>query len=587
MNKHSRIIFGYLCINLLVAGGVNAYTPPIGIPDPSWGTIHPIDTVAPSHPAGWPKNEVDNYYYIDNTHPNATNSQNRNGYPDKPRLTFPNVRNFDQGSVIEIHGGPYTTLSRPRLSFNCTEIAPCWLRGSSITKKPTIVNKLEIQDSSYLFVENIRFEGGTNSAILLLAHNRKISHHISFRNIEVINRSYVSSTGAIIIYPLNGGKINDVVVHNAFMEKLGTNVNWFDPKTDPDFLGVSISVFGRDVSMGTELSRVWVLDSLFRKISSNAVQVVGQNCRKGSCFDMIHHIFIGRNIAHSNRQSGFWSKQARDVVFSENVTYDNRRHGKQPGDGIGFQYGPDRLWIIYNTIYDSNNGIRQSYTGAGNENNTAFFIGNLIYDIHPEGAHNPEHLYKGGQGINLWQGGMKRYILDNTIHDTHGGISLGQAGETYISGNIISGILPPDYHISLFNALPKDTYIENMLFFDETGLDLRIRWKPSKYYALTAFQSASGKCTNCRFLNPLFTDVKTKNFNPKHRSPVIDANKVNPNFPIDPYALYEQLYGVSIKFDKNTNPRTMGLHKDIGAFERPPTPIKPPTSLRIVPIRHM
>jgi len=76
---------------------------PLGIPAPSFG----LDEVAPAAPAAWPGNEAAGYYYIDRTHPNATDSSNQYGYPDKPRATIPNYATFPAGTYIEVHGGPY------------------------------------------------------------------------------------------------------------------------------------------------------------------------------------------------------------------------------------------------------------------------------------------------------------------------------------------------------------------------------------------------------------------------------------------------------------------------------------------------
>ena len=61
------------------------YQPPIGIPAPSFG----IEEIAPASPAAWPATAAPGYYYIDNRHPNATDTDNPYGYPNRPRQSVP------------------------------------------------------------------------------------------------------------------------------------------------------------------------------------------------------------------------------------------------------------------------------------------------------------------------------------------------------------------------------------------------------------------------------------------------------------------------------------------------------------------
>ena len=65
----------------------------------------------------------------------------------------------------------------------------------------------------------------------------------------------------------------------------------------------------------------------------------------------------GRNVAHHNKQTGFWTKQAEDVIFSENLSYSHRTSDSSTGACMGFQYAPERVWFINNHIHDCEVGI--------------------------------------------------------------------------------------------------------------------------------------------------------------------------------------------------------------------------------------
>ena len=96
----------------------------------------------------------------------------------------------------------------------------------------------------------------------------------------------------------------------------------------------------------------------------------------------LHHVYLGRNVAHENKQTGFWTKQASDVIMSENVAYAHHPSDSSPGAGLGGQYGPERVWFLYNHIHDCDYGI-----AAGSDNHLGFgrdvyLIGNVIHNIH-------------------------------------------------------------------------------------------------------------------------------------------------------------------------------------------------------------
>src|SRR4051812_13976623 len=73
------------------------WTPPIGIPMPSFG----VTEIAPAVPNPWTVS-TPGFYYVDQTQASATDTSNAYGTPAKPRRTIP--WSLPAGSVVELHG---------------------------------------------------------------------------------------------------------------------------------------------------------------------------------------------------------------------------------------------------------------------------------------------------------------------------------------------------------------------------------------------------------------------------------------------------------------------------------------------------
>lgn len=544
------------CIIFFFCSGVSfAYTPPIGIPNPGpWGTTHPIDSSAPDTSIkcpNWPSGQTTGCFYIDNTHPQATDTANSLGYPNKPRMTFPTY-SFSAGEYIELHGGPYSIT--PTFNVAGTVENPVWLRGS-LENMPTITGSFNTGNTTaksvYFYLEYLDFNGGNNGCITISGPD---SHNILIRNSKFRNRTWTSSTSGVAISPPANGTIKDVVIYNNEFSELG---DWQE-LSDQDFHGINPNTYGK--SPPTALFNVWMLNNSFYHLSGNGVQVNGNS---EAMIDNLHHVYIGKNTGHACRQAILWSKQASHVIMSQNIAYDNRVHGSQPGNGIGYQYNPDNLWIIFNEIFDSSNGIRQSDTSIADLTHNTYIIGNKIYNIHPGigEAYDPVHSYRPGQAIALWQGGENRYIIDNTIYDVHGGIMITQNGPVQASGNIISSIHDEDFHIYNLNArTPGVVTFNNDLFFDSGGT-FRAQWS-SLYTSLSSFQSATSTCTNCIVADPEFVDAGNNNFHVAEGSPAIGQNSRH-----IVYDTFETLYGLSIAYDFNGNRRPETGLWTLGAYE--------------------
>jgi hypothetical protein len=539
-----------------------AYNPPIGIPDPGkeWGEIDPIDTQSPATPVNW-SNEVVGYYYIDPSNPSATDSNNTYGYPDKPRLSVPST--LAAGSYVELHG----TFDNPiGFSASCTETQPCWVRGESETGRPTITSEMNITDSTYLFVENLDFNGGTGGAVGISGS----SSRIVFRNSRIINREQpTGASSGVSMVPDRGELMENIVIYANHFEKLGD----YTVDEDRDFHAVVPSLWGRDAS--TELRKVFILENYCTLLSGDCVQVNAGNWHES--YNYLHHIYIGKNISYKNRQAGFGIKQSSDVIVSQNKS--SGSYGKTSGNGggaIGYQYPKHRLWIIFNELHDSVYGIRQSDTADTSEGySNIYIIGNLIYDIHPNdlATYDPKNAWSQGVGIALWHGSSTRHIVDNTMHDVHDAIVGIYSGGIEMFGNIISQIDDNIYNRFFSFSHPARNNLVNMdhnLFLDNSTERYFAWWDGMDEADSLDTVKSYGHCLNCKaivgvdstseFINPT-TDSATRDFGLKPRSTAINNNKKHPV-----YDTFNSLYGLDIYVDFNGTPRN-SANAAIGAFE--------------------
>jgi len=556
----------------LMSLGTSAYSyeMPIGIPNANWGSIDPIEAVSPALPSNW-NSEVAGFYYVEPSSASSTDSGNTYGYPSRPRKTIPT--GVSPGAEIILAGNISTNLSITNL--NCTEQSPCWLRGANENSAPVITSKLSISNSKYLFVENLDFNGGSGGPISITGSD---TQHISIRNNKIRNRVWTGNTAAIGAVPNLGGSIHDVVIYNNLLHDLGD----YTTTADEDFHGINPTLWSRDAT--TTQYNIWILSNTCYRISGDCVQINAGTWTGSERY--LHHIYAGKNVASQNRQGNVWVKQATDVIVSQNVA--SGMNGGGPGNaghGFGVQYAKDYVWFIFNEVYDSVFGFRQSDTtdGAGN----IYIIGNLFHDIRPASlsSYDPSDSWSQGTAIALWHGNSHRYIIDNTIYNTYDGINAIYSGNVDIFGNIISQIdNDKDSHYFTLEHPARDNLVEidYNLFADDGGESYYSWWNNTGYStSLSQIQSISGgRCGHCIALSgfdvaQLFTNVSTspasRNFTLTPGSEAIAHNTKHPA-----YDVFKQRYGLDIYVDFNGNPRP-SVNPSIGAFEYgignfPPSP---------------
>lgn len=538
------ILIFFISITSFVVN-VYAYIPPIGIPDPGFG----IDEARPSRPNPWTSEQA-GYYYIDYT--TGTDSGRTYGYPAAPRKTIPNP--VPAGSYVEVHG-TYSYASGGVInlvgngtggSWVANKSGPAWIVGQDSANIPVFKNAKTVVKGQYVYFDMVRFEHTLQIGSAVAGYD---ADYIVVRNSTLVGDQSSARTGLSIIGSSASEEVTNVVIYNNLV------YNWGDIS----------STFDQDASgiMPQEYtSNIWVLQNTVHTTSGTGIHSGGQS---GSSPAITHHIYVGGNEVYNTRQSGIWLKNGMDVIFSQNHVHDIIDTSWSPSKGIGAQYGPQRLWIIFNRVHGARYGIRVPSTNAGTW--YVYVIGNVIYNIKDgDGSYSGTSSWDEA-AIHL-HGATYAYVIGNTIYDSPSGIYGSATVPTYyyIENNIISDINEPNgSHIWIYDQT-DNAVIRNSIISQYGGTET-IKWGSSTKYTLSQFQSATGKGQGCSAADPLFVDKENYNLRIQSGSPARDTALPPPDLTSNVYATFNSLYGQNIEKDIDGVSRPQGLGWDMGAYE--------------------
>ena len=526
------LLIGQACV-------AEQYIPPIGIPAPPFGINESHTMYAGQYYAagGFNYRDAGNgpyTHYVDSTDPTATNVGNPYGTAATPRASLP-LGTLAAGSVVEIHGGPFVFNNDLNFLSQGTAADPVFIRGVDVDSKAVIHGTAGTHvvfrvSGSYAIVENLHMTYGVRFQAA------SSSDHISIRYCEVDGPDGVALAGGTSVLARSYSSYI-VMYHNHIHH----NVRLDSGGNPEDSHGTSIQ---------SGAHHIWILDNEIHHNSGDAFQAA-HNASPSP-----HHVYIGRNVMHDDRENGVDLKNIHDVVVSQNVIY-SYLPSTYLGDavvvgsmGVGTTDGPHRSWLLFNDIWNCKNGIR--IEGARD----CYIIGNTIrqasgnaiqLDIDPD-----------SQNVN---------IVSNTLVGIGSkGIAYGwkEAGASGFSfaNNIFRNI--GIYHVDVPAFVASTGELRNNLFWD-SGANISIRWGSSTYNGLdpagvNALPDSSGNVIG----DPLLVDIPGADFHIQEGSAAANAAIVS--------AVYQEffdLYGIDIKLDYDGLPRPQEGLWDIGAFELP------------------
>jgi hypothetical protein len=395
-----------------------AWAPPVGIPAPEFG----IGEEGPPAPNPW-IGPVAGFYYVDGSVSYATDNGNAFGSPAQPRATIPSP--LPAGAVVELHGAYPVAHTSPRgVVARGTATAPVFIRGvggdAARGGRVQATGCWEIS-GSWFVVENLEFTS-CGSVVILAPTDH-----------GVLRKSDVHGTprgGGVGVQSWNGQQASNVVL-------------WANQIHDNGDVAATYDQDVHGIAVGPNVHHLWVLENQLVRNSGDGIQI---NARGQAQQATTHHIYVGRNVAHDNKQSGFWTKQAVDVIFSQNQSFNHRPGNSSMGACMGGQYAPEYVWFIANVVADCDYGIQLASDNDG-FGTQQFFIGNVITRIHDSiGRFSPGNTWQNC-GISL-PGGTDRFVLQNTMYDVDSGVcAANYVGVVHIYDNVIDRIRPDGFHV--------------------------------------------------------------------------------------------------------------------------------------------
>jgi hypothetical protein len=476
-----------------------AWSPPVGIPAPPWPAD--LDVPRPSLPNPWTSEQA-GWYFIASS--GCSDTGRAYGYPGAPRCTFPSSP--AAGSKIVLNG---TITGDKTLAFSGTSGSPVWVMGYSTASPPSATGIWSVS-GSYTILDGIAFTNAQQDGNLDFEGSNNMIRDLSFVN------TYSTSNGSVIA----GGGTNNVM-YRCTISQSG---DWQYSASDIDRHGIKVI---------TGANGVWYVDSTFYHIQGDGIQVGDQN----NAASAINKVYIGRNRAYENLQSCFWTKNATDVIMSENICSDITFSPGGDGQGLGGQYDPKYVWFLSNTVYNTKAGIKVSGASSGG-GGPWYMIGNKVYAVQGGSCNN----YNMGALAYRNSGGVT--MLFNTVHDVDTFVSIPVGSSVTVKDNIFSSkrAAPGCAALAVDVAFTHDYNL-----FSATGYD-------------------PGNEANKVTANPLFVNAGAANFALQATSPAINA--ANPAEEAA-FATFLARYGFSMKKDYAGTERPQGTRWDIGAYEYP------------------
>ncbi|MCP5078223.1 MAG: hypothetical protein GY951_09240 [Psychromonas sp.] len=535
--KKSLAVLTLLIFNLPFIVNAN-YLLMGSVPDPmdSWapsgytGTV--VDPINGEAPQDWltAKNLGLPAYYVDSSHPAATNSGNLFGSPDKPRATILEGT-YEAGSYVEIHGGPYDGGGQLIIEANGTPDKPVWIRGLNSDNRALISGETIVK-GQYIILENLEYNTPRNT-IAFRPHGGSSLHHAVVRNSVFHGDGELSgATSVIAIYgesPEN--RFHDIVVYNNEISQFGNDYDEVDPAD-----GLSIENDFHGVQPQTNLDRVWIIKNNIHHLGGDSVQVGAPTADENRPSD----VYIVDNDFYSNLENAIDIKASDNTLIIGNRMWDWKQHkdNSSTGSPIIIHNSSSNTWVVNNEISDGTGAV--VVTGSSLD---TWVVGNVIKDIkHATWDTSWDAgVFDAGAGVHF-HGSSSGGIVNNTIISYDKGIEVTE-GDYLITNNLL-------YNRN--EKLGTDIWVESKGNFLLAKNLVNPNSFEANYYNVT--------CSSCISTPPSFADPDSVLVDDSYEG-------IGNGFPITSVlTLYTETFGTMLTKDIYGNTRIKdGI--DIGAEE--------------------
>lgn len=288
------------------------------------------------------------------------------------------------------------------------------------------------------------------------------------------------------------------------------------------------------------------------------------NVMSTNIMNQLNHVYIGKNKVHHGKQYGLFTKQAADVIFSQNKVYSFRPSSSSIGGGIGLLYGPSRVWFLFNEVYDANLGIRSgedSFAGITGPSDDIYLIGNIIYDIRRTKGQNGGNtgVWRSGTAVQIWSG------VNEEILTLEKDLTTSEASGLNIA-------------VRYYPSTTSEIYLENTSGFSAGDyIDYNHEGTPRRIGGITS--DSKGNKLVLGSGNEILSGIRPSsicnwgsNTDLKWDLQLTSSSlsAVDSGVAHTAYDTFNTLYGIDLKKDIANNIRPQGSNWDIGAYEYVP-----------------
>jgi hypothetical protein len=316
---------------------------------------------------------------------------------------------------------------------------------------------------------------------------------------------------------------------------------------------------------------LWILNSTFHGMGSAGMGGC-HNCAAAE--KTARNIFIGANTSYENGERCMAFKYTDGFIVSENNCYGF--HHDEQGWNISAQYATKNGWFLFNRIYHASAGIvtvsapaNENFYFIGN----LFYDIKQAYDTnHAPSFDVLDGVAIGCTSCNgdFWIVDNTMYDCDMGVKTTQ----TATANTVKIHGNIISGRTDAGFN-EIYITAGAESYVDmDYNLFQYPSGNATIYWGGASR-VLTCIQGTGAspcdtysECANCIEGDPKF-DGASRNLHIASDSPAVGANVEGPvgGTVYDLFATTWTAYGVTIEKDYDGKTRPQNSTWDIGAYE--------------------